>query len=57
MTSYSIIVKQTCVFIMYYGDTSGKPCVVYDLDKDIFFYKSGAMNNFHCLSKLLTKLS
>ena len=31
--------RQTRVFIMYYGDTSVKPCIVIDLDQNISFIK------------------
>ena len=37
---------------MYDSDTSVKPCIVIDLDQNII-YRSGAMNNFHCISKQL----
>ena len=33
--TYSIIGRQTYVFVMYYGDTSVKPCIVIDLDQNI----------------------
>ena len=39
VTSYSIIIRHTYVFIMYYGDTSVKPFRVIDLDLNINFIK------------------
>ena len=35
---YSVIVRQTYVLIIYYGDSSVKPCILIDLDQNINFF-------------------